>query len=358
MINTPYYFKRNSSILPPGSPKYVPPNLNDSKPPINNPFLDNTSSSNNNNNNNKTNNNNTRNKKNIIDSYDMELESGSDLELSTDSNDSYDTKKSNILWSSESITTLSILMENINNNRLMRPIGHIVRYYIDKHQPYYNEYKIRTIDSIDKKIDTNLDKTILILAYICEIYLKKSLNSDTIITTSMIYLSIGKVIYDVSSELFKYKVTDLSYSETFLINILTEILPAEKTYRYREIITTSYYIFKYIVKYIEYSQDSILSFMASSVVRSNEIDINIFTSNQVRDCLNVLKTKRTLYLRLLLSISEYLLHEDIDLIVDLIFNKTNISNQRQFEDMINDMMIEIIITVTGYIIKVDNSVLF
>jgi hypothetical protein len=362
MLNTTYnYFRSNPSILPPNSPKYTPSYIDKS---ISTSHIVNYQA----NNEDHYNNNDSLGYKlrfhdfqpgssYIKDIYldqntykDHDNNSIDSAEISGDSfSESYSSKKSNILWSSETIMTLSILENKINSHKLMQPLGHIVKYYINKHQTNSNEYKIRLIDNISEPIDKN----ILILAYVCELKLQNSMNFDSVITDRMVYSSFGKIIYEVISDIFRYDSWELSFDENFLVNLLSDILPSSKTSKTREIITTSYYISKYIIKYIEQSRDNLINYMPSSIAITQEIKISIFNSEQIRDCLNVMGTKRRLYLRLLMSICGYMLHEDIDRIISLIFKNTEIINQSDFNNMLSDMMMEITITITGYIIKIN-----
>jgi hypothetical protein len=364
MINTPpNYFKRNSSILPPNSSRYISPNIspdimsdiniNITKSPRQGSYQYDSDYSNSTSESATSNFNHTHIKKSkesrsSMYELDDDINSVELLDLSSDSLFNLnETKKSNILWSSETIMTLFVLEDKINHHKLMQPLGHIVRYYINKHQPYDHEYKIRLVDTVP----VALDKNILILAYICEIRLKNSLNFDTVITVEMIHSSIGKIIYEVISDIFRYDSWELSYEELFLVNLLSDILPLTKTARSREIITTAYYITRYIIRYINSSHNHIIDYISTAVVRAQEVNMSIFDSIQIRDCLSVMKTKRRLYLRLLIVICGYMLHANIDRIINIIFKQTEISNQRQFDIMLNDMMMEIIITITGYIIK-------
>ncbi len=358
MINTsPIYFKRNSSIIPPNYPRNISsnisPDINISIPKsptykssqynVDSYPLESSTRNFNHQHNKKSKESRspTYELDNDIDAVELlDLSSNSPLNLN-------DTDKSNILWSSETIMTLFVLADKINHHKLMQPIGHIVRYYINKHQPYDHEYKIRLVDPVP----VTLDKNILILAYICEIRLKNSLNVDTFITVEMIHSSIGKIMYEVISDIFRYDSWDLSYDELFLVNLLSDILLLTKTPRSREIITTAYYITRYIIRCINTSHNHIIDYITTAVVRSQEVNMSIFDSIQIRDCLAVMRTKRRLYLRLLIVICEYMIHANIDRIINIIFKQTEISNQRQFDSMLNDMMMEIIITVTGYIIK-------
>ena len=332
MINhSPDYLKRKSSILPPNSPKYINvSNVSNVSNIVNTPKIKHID---------------------LSDTYDLSDTTSDDRSILSDDK--------HLLWSSDSILTLSLIMNTINNHKLMKPIGHIVRYYINKHQPYDDKYKIRSVDFIPQ----NLDKKILILAYVCEIQIKKSLIYDTIITKNMIYSSIGKIFNEVIGDVFQYDSWELTYNEVFLINLLYDVLynggmsegTSKRKSKSRDIVTTSYFISKYIIKYIEHSKDSILYNISTGVVRSQDLDISLFTSKQIRDILDTLDTKRRLYFRLLLVICEYMLHFDVDLIIKRIFILTDISNQKAFSIMLNDMMLEIAISITGYIIKINES---
>lgn len=337
MIISNHHNKNNSSILPRNSPKYVSPvsknslttnskNIN-SLTTIKHPIYDLDIMS-------------DEDISSINLSFDSSLDSYDNSLDSYDSSlDSYDANK--ILWSSQSISTLTDLMNTINNSKLMKPIGHIVRYYLDKHQPYNQEYKMHTVDP-----NHSINKNILILANIIEIHIN---DSDIIITDNMIYKSMGKIILEVIIDKFMYESWSLKYEEVFLINLMSDVLQQN-----REIITTSYYIIKYFIKYTTYSHDNILDTIPTTLTRAHEIDTSMFTHSQIRDILNVLKTKRKLYFRLLLVITEYLLHEKQDRITPILLNVTDTNNLEEFKLLINDIMLQTIISTTGFILKMNN----
>ncbi len=369
MLTTPPgHFKRTSKILPPNSP-YPSKNLNHSKPPRNRKekryndtltrhpaFIPSPPKRH-------------RHHRKSLRNRDQDYPNHGQRVTSSDRNNppfrnfngnmegkdnlysAEEKSKSNILWSSDSINTLKTLMDFINNHKLMQPLGHIVRYYINKYQPYDNEYKILSADTIPE----NIDRDILIMAYICEIRIKTYHFQGTIVTDDMIYRSLGNIVHEVLDDLFDYSSWDLDYGEVYMINMLNNILPRDPTENTKDIITTSYYTTKHIMKYIEYSQNHILEFMGTLHVRSHDLDLSILTPFQIRECLNILNTKRKLYLRMLLVIAHHMLHLEISISNSWLFDRTKITNFGDFGIMLEDILMEIKIQNRWYVKHITES---
>ena len=254
----------------------------------------------------------------------------------------------NILWSSDTLDTLKNIMEYINKHKLMQPLGHIVRYYINKYQPYDNkDYDILSVDTVPDDIN----REILILAYICEIHIKTRPLKNTIVSNSLIYISLGQIINEVLEDIFYYDRLEPTFEEVYMINIVNENISKTSTSQTRDIITSCYHLTKRIITYIELSQDHILVYMETLHLRTQDLDMSFLTGTQIREFLSIFQTKRSLYLRIFLVLSDYMLRERTILNNNWILTKASIIDKDDFVEMLDDMIMELVITITGYGIK-------
>ena len=258
------------------------------------------------------------------------------------SDDDYNPTEPPILWTTKSIYTLDKIMEYINNTKLMKPLGYMVRYYINKHKPDDTETRISTVDKI------NIDKDSLILAYICEIYLRKNRPKTKImISNKLIYRTIGKIFHEIIDDNFTYNDWVLNFSEVCMINMLSEIIPIgiEKNNN-REIIKSSYYVTKYIIKLIKGNND-LLSYMDTLYTHAVSLDITILSNTQISEIMSIMNISRRLFLRIFLLISHHMMR--FNSVINTKWSKkmTTIKNMNQFKDLLSDDVMELIIVTTG-----------
>jgi hypothetical protein len=257
-----------------------------------------------------------------------------------------------VLWSVNSIETLKHGMNFINNHSLMQPLGHIVRYYINKNQSEDQEYKILMIGDVPSDFAS---RDVLILACICETRIKIRRNKSTVITDSMIYYSLGKIIREVVGLFVQHDIWELDYAETFMINTLTDILSFPSNPDARDYITTAYFLTKYIIKWMNISDNMLLKYLQSTYLKTQDIDLSILTAKQTREFMSVLQTKRRLYLRIFLLLSHILMKENIVNVSDWLDRNSNIETIQDLKYMLNNTLIEIFISITGYVIKNKDS---
>ena len=234
--------------------------------------------------------------------------SGTNFLISSESNssepksdDDYNPTEPPILWTTKSIYTLDKIMEYINNTKLMKPLGYMVRYYINKHKPDDTETRISTVDKI------NIDKDSLILAYICEIYLKKNRPKTKImISNKLIYRTLGKIFHEIINDNFTYNDWVLNYGEVYMVNMLNEIIVLGENKSNREIINSSYYVTKYIIKLMKDNND-LLSYMDTLYTHAVSLDITILSNRQIREIMTIMNTPRRVFLRIFLLISQHMI---------------------------------------------------
>lgn len=260
------------------------------------------------------------------------------------SEDSYNSTDPPILWTTNSVYTLDKIMKQINNTKLMKPLGYMVRYYINKHQPNNTENRISTVDKI------HINRESLILATICEIYLKKNRPKTKImISNKLIYRTLGKIIHEIIDDNFTYDDWVLTFEEAYMINLVTEVITGQNNNdKIREIIKSSYYVTKYLITIIESEDTNILSTMNTLLTHSHSLDIaSLLTNTQIRELMRIMNVTRRLYLRIFLLISHHMVRYKS--IVNTKWTKqiTTVKNMFQFQTMLTDDVMELIIIITG-----------
>jgi len=264
----------------------------------------------------------------------------------SDSDEKSDSDSFKILWTNESISSLKNIMTVINKHKLMKPIGYLVKYYINIHQPIDIEYKIVTVDGTN----SNISRDVMILACICEIRLRKKYKKTKIISGDLAYRSFGRVIYDVVDNLYRYHEWELGFGEVYIINDILSGLYV-KTEDSRHIISVSYYITKQIMDLEQ--RGKIIQFMDTLVIRCEDMDLTFMTNKQIQDIMAVLKTKRKLYVKIWLVITEYLLRKKMPICQNFVYNITTIRHSQDFNDFMYDPIVDVLITVSASMILIN-----
>jgi len=259
-------------------------------------------------------------------------------------NDLFENKIPNsIIWSTESINIINKIMKYINSIKLMKPIGYIVKYYINKYRPNEVETKISTIDNI------KINRDGLILAYVCEIYLeRKKPDSKIILSKSLIYKAFGGIISDVIKDIFYYKSWSLNFSEIYMVNALAEILAGYSDDNNRDIIKSTFFVTKKLMEI-----DNIIYNIDSLLLHTEDINLDILSGKLRREIMDIMKTKRTMYLRIFLIISNHMIKENSLISSSWAKNKIRIKNMESLKEILTNEIIEIIICITGYIINLN-----
>lgn len=248
-----------------------------------------------------------------------------------------------LIWTTKSINTINKIMEYINSTKLMKSIGYIVKYYINKHSSKDAETSISTAD------DIKINRDSLILAYVCELFIKRK-NPETVIILSKttIYKAISGIISEVVTEIFSYKIHPLNYEEIYMLDVLSETLSSHKNDNIRDIIKSTYFITKYLMNMNE--AHGIYN-MNTLVLHAQDLDLNILNEKIRREILSIMKTKRTIYLRILLVITNRMIKEKSVLAVPWCKRNIKIKNMTSLKNVLSDEIIELVLSVTGYIIS-------
>lgn len=248
-----------------------------------------------------------------------------------------------LIWTTKSINIINKIMNHINSTKLMKPIGYIVKYYINKHNSIGTEPSISMADNIKINRDSS------ILAYVCELFIKRKKPETVIVLSkSIIYKAIGGIISEVISEIFSFKNRPTNYGEIYMLNLLSETLSGEKNDKTRDIIKSAYFVTKYLM---EISDTIGLYNMNTLMLHAQDLDLTILDNKMRREIMNIMNTKRTLYLRIFLIIANRMIKEKSVLSGSWCRKKIKIKNMETFKNILSDDIIELIISITGYIIS-------
>lgn len=259
-----------------------------------------------------------------------------------------------ILWTGETISTLKKIMAYINETKLMPSIGYLVRQYVLSHDKY-SEYRIMAIDC-----DTqDLRKDILILAYICEVYLEKNYEETKLIMTDkLIYRTFGKIISEMIRNTFSYDDWILSFREMYMINLIGETLSPDyknQSDLVPEVVRSSYFSIKYLMSLLNHpksSEPEILYSMVVLYLRCEELDLSLFTDRQIKDFLDIIGTKRKLFLKIFIVMSNYMIRRKTALGASWLLDITKLSDLNGLKTMMTDPLMEFLLVMSGNIIKV------
>jgi len=251
-----------------------------------------------------------------------------------------------ILWSIDTVTALRIIVRTINTGKLMRNISHMIKYYMNKHKPLRKDYRMLTRDNT---FENNQD--VILLAYICEIRLQSHTAFVSAITPNLIYKTVCKILKEVIDDVFRYNDWGFNYDELYMINEITQILshmcPYPDNPHNTQIVSMSYFITKQIMQY-DNNRNNLLNIMDTLSLRTQDLDMSFLTPKQIQNYKSIFKTKRTLYFRIFLVISNYMLHEGTPLNNGWVGLKTEVETPEEFVNFLRDMMTEILVSITGF----------
>ena len=252
-----------------------------------------------------------------------------------------------ILWSEKSINTINNIMHYLSGTKMIRPLGYMIKKFLNKYPP--SEFNILTVQDI-----MTVPQDSIFLAYACEVYLRNHLEGDIVLTNKIIYKVLGKIIYQVINGFFSYRDWDLGFEETYLMNLLSELYSSsykknsenKKTDETKEIVRSCYFFTKQLIYLID-QNPNLMYFMDGPIVKCQDLDLTLLTSQQIRETLSILRTRRTMYVRLLLVIINEIIQENSTVNIMWIKQKTKIKSLPMLRDLLDNIIIQIIIIITG-----------
>lgn len=260
-------------------------------------------------------------------------------------------KKCINIWTTETLEEIISLSNIIENKKMSEPLGCIASHYIEKHRKMEKEYDIHTRDPVE------LDETVLLIAYICDIrmcklqasgkkYIKKDKTTYNM-TVKDFYTCLGDVMYETMHDLLKCEIWTLNYDELYMIDLISGIMPIKKSIN-KSCIQTSYYLMKNLMKLIENTRNGILMYMPCLYVRSQELDISFISKDNMKDILRILGTKRKIFVRIFFVLAYSMIREDFNYDNNWVRENTNISNIKDFISMLENIVMEMSIAIVSW----------
>ena len=221
-----------------------------------------------------------------------------------------------ISWSNKMINDLSSIVNYFNTNEIGESINKLENYFIEKHQTQmvFSHYFINFSENT-YPLTADEHK----LAFVCEI-------SNTYENKSKMYYSLVdnkrtkkeknnfKNVYNWVSFMIKYCILKLlklenrmGYNDFFLTTLIKEkILPfnvlKDKNDPIVNITNFSYFLTRRLIELCDDKEKEIYK-NSSLIADTQNLDISICSPKEIREICNVLKTKRTLFARILLILS-------------------------------------------------------
>jgi len=277
-------------------------------------------------------------------------------------------------WSTNMIDDLVNIISYFKKNRIGEMIEVLADYFIMRHSKKLTleKYTMNFIDSVDTdKIGENEYK----LAFVCEL-----VNSHANKKRKLKTLYKNKVkkekfqdkadftnVFNCLSFMIKYSIShNLDFRSNkpdnrifFLISIIREKIFPNFVVKNKEDVdglTLSYYLTSEIINIAQYNPEIV--FQNSSLIANTEnLDISICTNKQIREIMEIMKTKKTLFVRVLLVLAF-----EISKIPDIL-NPIWLQGYLKFIDytemisIFNSPLVEVLIFLTSRRIKSDEELI-
>lgn len=260
-----------------------------------------------------------------------------------------------ISWSNEMINDLTLIVNYFTRNEIGGLLEKLADFFISKHR---NELSVGNyVMNFSENVST-IPPAEHKLAFVCEI-------SNTHANKTKMYYSlvdntkikkeknIFKNVYSWVSFMIKYSIMKLlnlenkmNYTEFFLTTLIKEkILPTNvikgKDDPIVNITNLSYFLTKRLIHSCK-ENPKIIYKNTSLILDTENLDLSICSRKEINEICNVLKTKRTLFARILLSLSFQI--SKIDVNDPLWLSKTiNFQNYDEFVLVITSSLIETMI---------------
>jgi len=231
-----------------------------------------------------------------------------------------------IQWSTYLINDLCDIIKYLKKNKLGEVLEKLADYFIKKHSKYLTieNYTMSFSDTMDITKITDAEYK---LAFICELASFKKIKKD-------IYSCLAFMITYCIRKKFKISPKKPDYKTLFLISLLKENIANKE-----DIFNISYFLTSQLIEF----KDDIYQ-NQSLILNTQNIDISMFSGKQVSEMCSILKTKRTLYVRVLLVLSYEI--SKIDNILEL-KEFIKFSNYEEFVNLVTSPLIEVLMFLTS-----------
>jgi hypothetical protein len=253
-------------------------------------------------------------------------------------------------WSLRSLEELNELVTYLKKSTMGIMLENFANYYISKHMKHSNfeNYSMNfDNDVIDPFLISNISDGEYKLAFICEL-IKLHCKKKNENIPKNVYEYFANMLRYCLRKKFHYPMTSLKidYNGYYLISLLQEhfkdysgyIIPHES-----HVFHFSYYLIHEIM-----SNNKDISLLISLISHAENLDISLLDFSSRRSMYEILKTKRTLYLRFLLVLTFEILKAPNISNSHWIGSTIHFSNRESFTTLLTSPLIETIIFCTSY----------
>lgn len=250
-----------------------------------------------------------------------------------------------IKWTESLVGDLHDIMIYLKKNKIGELLEILADYYIHKHNSSYENYTMNFSDSF---LADNISEAEFKLAFICEIahkikyigkkygpkYTNKKISYN-------IYTYFSNMIQYCVSEIFHIEEKQNNYKIYYLNNILKQKLCKEH-------INLAYGLTKYLID-ITNDLPHIINYNTSLLLWSQNFKIDLLSFEEIREIMEILGIRRSLFVRILFILAENLSQKKTDNLNYLWISKhISFTDYDSFLNVITYPLIEIIIFITAF----------
>jgi len=227
-----------------------------------------------------------------------------------------------IKWSVKLVNELVEIVSYLKKNKIGEILESLGNYFISEHVKYLKieNYTMEFSEEIDT---TKISDGEFKLAFICELINSSSDKNKSFALTNKKKNKIRKIkrkkgfdnVYSSLSEMLKFclgyklKLTNITmnFESFYLTSILKEILIPEIKFKNKddpnlEILSLPYFLTRELLE-IDKIREDILYSNTSLILETQNLNLSILSKKQIREILDILNTKKTIFVRILLVLS-------------------------------------------------------
>lgn len=297
------------------------------------------------------------------------------MEKEKEDKEKYNEKYKELKWSTDMIHDLVTIVSYFKQNKLGEMLEVLGDHFINRHSKKlsFENYTMDFVESVDAdKINNGEYK----LAFICELVnsqankkrklkplYKNKLKKKEIFRDKSNFNN----VYNCLAFMIKYSISrNLDFRSNkpdnrifFLTSVIRENLFPEYIIRNKDdvdVLTLSYYLTSEIINVCQHRHETIYE-ITCLMANTENLDISICSNKQIREIMDILKTRKTLFARILLVLAFEI--SKIEKILDPLWIQTaiKIENYEDMTSLFNSPLIETMIFLTSERIKNNEEIL-
>lgn len=264
-----------------------------------------------------------------------------------------------IKWSLKLIEELKQIVSYLKKNEIGGILEQLANFFLNKHLKYLDikNYSMGFSEQLDPSQITDGEFR---LAFICELINSYPDKNKTVSLGKKkkkvkkikrpkgfvnVYFSFSAMLKYCIGNNFKLSREKIDYKGFYLTNILKNIIIPEN--KQSDVLTLPYFLTKELMFICREDSKKIYK-NSSLILKTEELDLTILTKKQIGEILNILNTKKTIFVRILLVLAFETLRED-DILNELWMHKNIIfGNYEDFISVVTSPLIETLIFITHF----------